>query len=357
MAGVPVCCRPPDGFHEDHQHIRGTTDGQGLARLTGILAGLRSVSAYSKEGIQREEVSKEVEVPSTGAVEVSLSLENITVKVPVTGRVLEEGRPVPGARVVLSKRSGGGKSDSATTDKKGLFRFMVRQPGAYRLSCSNGRRVLFEVKEGDRSLKKDLLLEPFLIEGRMVLEEGREFSPACRETLRLRLLDRKKRKFWIDPGSYRVDRDDSGGFAFKNLRQEEYVLRCCYHPRYNLPSTKIEFEKHYAGLMAGIRPWKKGEKKALDFELERAGGLRIRMPYPRGGQGPEVFLIVDEDRGIKITNFPVQVNHADELYCYFYHTLPAGRYVVEIWRGGWEKEPHFVEVRSGRITSLDIDLK
>lgn len=269
------------------------TDEAGQARFAVVQPGEHRLTSAPPRMRPRPPASWKsqevrIDVPEAGEVTASLSVRAV---VEVTGRVLEAGAPVPGARVEFAVRDGEQllRPDWRTerlrgiADADGRFTVMGVPVGSYDVGVAHEDRAMaarFEIEIAEAPLPLVLSLPDAVVAGKVVdADTGR---PARGLRIRVEDLSGESRAYiaeqtlreepdgdlerdsdWSDPGSMRTGR--SGGFRFRGVATGE-PLRI---------RVDGEFIRARAAEIPALGP---GEvREDVTIEVRSAGSIEINL--------------------------------------------------------------------------------
>ncbi|HYG65147.1 MAG TPA: carboxypeptidase-like regulatory domain-containing protein [Thermoanaerobaculia bacterium] len=191
----------------------GTVSRDGTYRLPDLEPGTWEVTAALSSG-RRARASIRLEPGQERAV---LDLE-ITSGLALAGRVLADGAPLPGVRILLSRQRGRGAE--TTTVHDGRFRLEGLEPGAYVLLATHSATGLGTAQAVDLSQDRDLLVEiaSGAVRGQVELPPG---EPAAGLDIFLEGTDPALGVSFLGPS---VQTDAQGSFELPRVAAGRYRL-------------------------------------------------------------------------------------------------------------------------------------
>jgi len=347
IEGVPVSCGPVQGRLGGLKAVTGETDHRGRARLDKIRPGKRLVSARLKTDFSRTTLKQEVDVPATGEIVVRLDQPATEPGATISGRVLSDGKPVPGHAVSL--RQFASDFDAKTrTDEEGLFSFTDLAAGLYFLRATHSDKIDVTIEGGCGTIERDLLLGSLVIEAELFFEDGPPPADQYYQEVMLRIESGR------EAGRSRSARTQGANqFRIDFLDEAKGILYAHSKPG-RIRTLKHEEIKCHAALVRSVEPWKAGEREAVIVPMQKAGILQIDRSRRQIVCDPDIYFCLEEGKEIHLSHMLGRRSHTiGETIRTFYYSLVPGRYRVE-FRRGWtrEFESLFADVKSGETTTL-----
>lgn len=309
-AGVPVQLVAQGEGLRGPRRLDARTDEAGQARFDSVQPGAHVLRSAPPRMRPRppalwKEQEKRLEVPATGTVEATLTVRPV---VEVTGRVIEAGAPVPGARVEFAVRDGEvlvrpdwrTEALRAVADADGRFVMTGVPVGPYDVGVAHPTRSMatrFDIEVTETPLPLVLALPDATLAGTAVYA-GND-RPARNVSLRIEDLSGEARAFigeqtlreepdgdlerdsdWTDPGRTRTGR--GGGFRFDGVATGE-PLRI---------RISGEFVRSQTVEVPALSP---GEvRDDVTVRISRAGSIEVRVE--RGNERRRDRLVVQVQR-------------------------------------------------------------
>jgi hypothetical protein len=290
VTGIPAYARGKmterSVFAQSSEHgAQGPIDESGSYRIEDAPTGTVTVTAHLQwPGGNRTSSTKQVQIAPGESMRVDLDASS---DVTVRGRVLHEGKPIPGARVVFSlppHLMGGG-----TTREDGTYEATLPEPGTYRVFV-HGERVMAtnfsmvrEIRGGETI---DIELRDQTIEGIVLDAETRQPITAF---VNLDVAATASPEPYVS-GSAMTD--PNGRFRITTSAMGPHRVTVFAHG----------YGHHTQPITLG------GTAMApLAFELRRVGDLRIRVIDARTGAALGAHIIVADERGQMLPVRPMQM--------------------------------------------------
>lgn len=260
LADLRVTARGPQG-----EALAAMIDPEALYTVEGLGPGRWRVHAELGDG-SRSETATVVIAASEREVELDLDLGD---GARLTGGVWLDERPVAGAQVVITRRSGIADASESrartSTDDRGLFSVDGLEPGHYTVAIADPASRLTDRRgveiRGDHHLDVDLVAGE--IAGRVVDAESGE--PIAGATVRLVSSDPMR-----EPAQPRTASSDAaGGFGFHRVAAGAYRVEA-RAPRHGEASSDVRVEAT-------------GERERVEVALDPAPGLSIEVRDALGG--------------------------------------------------------------------------
>lgn len=285
----------------EERGAEGTIDEAGNYRIEDVPAGTLFVSAHVETSAGgRSSLRKQVTIASGEAVRVDLDLGG-TVR--VSGRVLHEGEPVSGARVVFS--SGDGVVATAVAAESGAYEIVLPTPGRYQI-FAHAEHVMDRQFSSARDIRGGEIVD---IEFREQVIEGVVLDASTRQPIGGAVVSLTSAVAATPALGGESRTDPSGRFRIVTAASGAH----------RLIASAAGHAHGVATVMLGGSP-----VEALTFELAPAADLRVRVVDGRTTTPLEAHLVLSDSAG----NFlPVRAVRSDDGSGYVFSVAP-GRYRV-----------------------------
>jgi len=341
-SGANVICSTPYGSNDGSTTISAKTDDQGIARLEGVKAGLRSLHVRVEDDLHAWWVNKEIDVLANQETLVTVQQPGSSgYGATIRGRAIKDGVPCPGIKLLFSSTADQSRSEQAVTDSKGEYLFPNVAPGTYDIFGPGRKGVFIKVDRADSVIDKDIIVPSKRITGMIQTIDYKSIDNAFGMFIDC-YQETSKKSLKYPCRSVAAKKD--GGFSIDHLDDGRYTL-----------CAKLSIgDLKYIGLLRHVMAQDERMNQAVSITLERAGKIKIAEPNARYGEDLDIRLLYLLDQQCEIEIIPYTIIPKGKNNIHQFNNLLPGAYRIDLSTPSGAAYSQTVELIEGEIKEVEL---